>query len=92
MLEPILTNLFKKELKLMKRRRMNMAELKAVMESIADEQPLPERCRPHVLHGKKWEGKWECHVQADWILVYHIDQAKQKVVFHRTGSHSDLFK
>jgi mRNA interferase YafQ len=89
-LEPILTNQFKKELGLMKRRRMNMARLRAVMELIEAERPLPERCRPHPLHGN-YAGKWECHVEPDWLLVYLIDRAAQTVVFHRTGSHSDLY-
>jgi mRNA interferase YafQ len=90
-LVPILTNLYKKELKLMKRRRMNMAELKAVMKLIEAEQPLPRHCRPHPLLGKKWKGKWECHVENDWLLIYKINDEDRTVTFYRIGSHSDLF-
>ena len=92
MLSYDLAGSFNKDLKLMEKRRMDVSKLRNVMRLIIMEQPLPERCRPHLLHGKKWEGKWKCHVQPDWLLVYQVDQGEQKVVFHRTGSHSDLFK
>jgi mRNA interferase YafQ len=92
MLEPIYTGAFKKDLKLMARRRHNDNELGEVMKSIVNEQPLPERCRPHPLYGKKWEGKWECHVENDWLLVYKVSLESRTVTFHRTGTHADLFK
>jgi mRNA interferase YafQ len=92
MLEPILTNTFKKELKLMKRRRMDMVKLKTVMTFIQNEQPLPSERKNHPLHGKQYEGKWECHIEPDWLLVYKINPADKTVTFHRTGTHADLFK
>ncbi|MCL2191900.1 MAG: type II toxin-antitoxin system YafQ family toxin [Treponema sp.] len=42
------------------------------------------------MHGN-FKGKWECHIESDWLLVYCIDKATQQVVFYRTGTHSDLF-
>ncbi|GHT85409.1 hypothetical protein FACS1894137_09640 [Spirochaetia bacterium] len=83
---------FNKDLKLMKKRRKNIPELREVMRLIINEQPLSERHHNHLLHGKNYEGKWECHVEPDWLLVYQVDSAVKKVVFHRTGTHSDLFK
>ena len=83
---------FNKDLKLLHKRRMDISRLRSVMRLIIMEKPLPERCHPHPLRGKNWTGKWECHVQPDWLLVYQIDRTEQKVVFHRTGTHSDLFK
>jgi mRNA interferase YafQ len=92
MLVPILAKRFEKDLKLMKRRRMDMAIIREIMEIIEAEQPLPARCRPHPLHGKKWEGKWECHAENDWLLVYKVNPEARTVTFHRTGTHADLFK
>jgi mRNA interferase YafQ len=89
-LEPILTNLFKKELELMKRRNRNMPKIRHIMELIEAEQPLPEHCHPHPLHGI-YAGKWECHVENDWLLVYKVRQGAGTVTFHRTGTHADLF-
>jgi mRNA interferase YafQ len=76
----------------MEKRGKDLSEIEAVTTLIINEQALPERCRNHLLYGKKYEGKWECHIEPDWLLVYHIEPAAKKVVFHRTGTHSDLFK
>jgi mRNA interferase YafQ len=92
MLKPAYTGSFLKDLKLMEKRRKDLTELETVTTLIVNEQPLPAHCRPHLLHGKKWEGKWECHVENDWLLTYKIDPAAHTVTFHRTGTHSDLFK
>jgi len=90
MLKPTFTKTFKKQLKLMKKRRMNINNLREVMGIIINEKPLPlERCN-HPLHGK-WEGMFDCHIQGDWVLIYEIDPVARTVTFHRTGSHSDLF-
>jgi mRNA interferase YafQ len=92
MLEPTFTGLFRKDLKLMEKRGKDLSAIEAVTTLIINEQPLPERYRNHLLHGKKYERKWECHVEPDWLLVYEVEPAAKKVVFHRTGTHSDLFK
>jgi mRNA interferase YafQ len=89
-LEPILTSRFKKELTLMKRRGKNMADLKAVMELILDEQALPSALHDHPLHGE-YTGKRECHIEGDWLLIYKVRPEADSVTFHRTGSHADLF-
>jgi mRNA interferase YafQ len=82
------TGLFKKDLKLMEKRRKNMPRLREVMDMIIREKPLPKERRNHPLHGN-WEGFSECHIQGDWLLIYRID--KGIVYFSRTGSHADLF-
>jgi mRNA interferase YafQ len=90
MLKPTFTKLFKKELKLMEKRRMNINKLREVMGIIINEQPLPPERHNHPLHGE-WEGAFDCHIQGDWVLTYEIDPVARTVTFHRTGSHSDLF-
>jgi mRNA interferase YafQ len=83
---------FWKDHKLMQKRHLDMDVLDGIIRRIINEEPLPEHCRPHRLRGKRWEGKWECHIENDWLLVYVIDPAAKKVVFHNLGAHSDLFK
>ena len=90
MLTPIRTGKFKKDFVLAEKRGKDMDALISVMGKIINEEPLPRELRNHPLHGK-WKGTLECHVEPDWLLIYEIDQATKEVVFHRTGSHSDLF-
>ena len=74
----------------MERRGKDSAKLRRIVDLLASEQPLPPRYSNHPLHGN-WKGKWECHVEPDWLLVYRIDDVKQEIVFTRTGTHSDIF-
>ena len=90
MLKPIYKNVFKKELKLMGKRGLNLGKLGKITKMIINEQPLPPKHEDHPIHGK-WEGCRDCHIQGDWVLVYEIDEAARTVTFHHTGSHSDLF-
>jgi mRNA interferase YafQ len=91
MLEPIYTNRFKQELKLIHKRGWDLSKIETVTTLIINETPLPEHCRPHPLYGK-WLGCMDCHVQGDWVLIYEIDPDAKTVTFHRTGTHADLFK
>jgi mRNA interferase YafQ len=45
--------------------------------------------KDHQLVGN-YTGRRECHIEADWLLIYKIDG--ERIIFERTGSHSDLFK
>jgi len=74
----------------MKKRNMDMDKLIGLMDLLINEKPLLPKHENHPLHGK-YQGWWECHVTPDWVLIYRIDDAKRKIVFYRTGSHSDLF-
>ena len=90
MLKSRCTKRFRKQLELAGKRGLNIDKLREVMKMIINEQPLPpERCN-HPLQGK-WKDSLECHIQGDWVLVYEIDDVERKVIFQRTGSHSDLF-
>ena len=74
----------------MKKRGRDMDKLTEVINLLVNELPLLPRHENHPLHGK-YQGKWECHVEPDWVLIYRIDNANRKIVFYRTGSHSDLY-
>lgn len=90
MLEVKLTSKFKKDYKLLKKRRMDIGLLKEVVEKLANQQPLEEKYRDHELTGK-YKGFRECHVQPDWLLIYLLEERKLTLTLTRTGSHSDLF-
>jgi len=45
------SNLFKKDLKLMKKRGLNINLLKEVVEMLANNKPLPDKYRDHYLTG-----------------------------------------
>lgn len=90
MLEVKLTSKFKKDYKLLKKRRMDIGLLKEIVEKLANQQPLEEKYRDHELTGK-YKGFRECHVQPDWLLIYLLEEKKLTLTLTRTGSHSDLF-
>ena len=81
---------FKKDRKLLKKQNKDMSKLDEVMGLLLTDQPLLPKHKNHPLHGnyKDW---WECHIEPDWLLIYRIEKKLQKVVFYRTGSHSELF-
>ena len=62
----------------------------AVIEALANDDSLPERCRPHMLYGN-WVGHWECHIRSDWLLIYKLTDEVMVLTLVRTGTHSDLF-
>jgi len=81
---------FNKDLKLIEKRHKDIPKLRDIMGMIIQEIPLLPKHENHPLHGK-YKGWWGCHVEPDWVLVYRIDKAAHRVIFYRTGSHSDLF-
>jgi len=90
MLEPVYTKPFRKEPKLMGKLGKDLDKLGEVMKMLINEQPLLPKNEDHPLHGNH-QGKRECHVEGDWLLVYRIDKKNREVVFYHTGSRSDLF-
>jgi mRNA interferase YafQ len=90
MLKRTFTKTFRKQLKLMGKRSLNLGKLREVMDMLINEQPLLPKHEDHPLHGNH-RGKRECHIEGDWLLIYRIDKQTRKVIFHYTGSHSDLF-
>jgi mRNA interferase YafQ len=79
---------FKKDLRLIQKRHYDMDKIYDVIAAIIWGEPLPERCRPHILSGD-YDGFTECHALNDCLLVYLLDE--EKVTFTRAGTHSDLF-
>ncbi len=90
MLNIVLSNQFRKDIKLAVKRGYNLELLKNVVDMLANEQVLPPKFKDHNLMGN-YSGFRECHIQPDWLLVYRIDQTDVILFLSRTGTHSDLF-
>lgn len=73
----------------MQRREKNLEKVKIIIRSLIAEDNLDPIHRDHKLIGN-WQGRRECHIESDWLLIYKIEE--EKVVFERTGTHSDLFR
>ena len=90
MFEVVLSNRFRKDLKLAAKRGLRLDELNAIVEQLAAGQTLPERNRAHALTGD-YIGFRECHIRPDWLLVYRVDGDALELFLFRTGTHTDLF-
>jgi len=63
-------------------------DLVEIVKALAEDQPLAERHRDHVLTGD-WKDHRDCHIKPDLILIYRKpDTARLQLV--RLGSHSEL--
>lgn len=89
MLTPIYTNIFDKDLKIIKKSgSKNIEKIKNVIKKLINEGKLEPRNRDHILTGN-YKGRRECHIEPDWLLIYKIEN--DTIIFERTGSHSELF-
>ena len=85
------TNQFKKDLKLPQKQGKDVDKLFAVVEKLANGEPLDDKYRDHTLTGD-YKGCSECHIEPDWLLVYEIFDDMLVLLLNRVGSHSELFK
>lgn len=90
MLEIIPSNQFRKDLKLAKKRGLQIDHLRNVINQLASQQKLADRYRDHALIGEYRDFR-ECHIEPDWLLIYRIDGDALELFLFRTGTHSDLF-
>ena len=89
-LDVVLSNRFKKDLKLAKKCGYDLDLLDEVVTTLSTNQSLDEKYHDHPLSGD-YAGFRECHIQPDWLLVYRIDHEEAFLLLSRTGTHSDLF-
>ena len=90
MLEIVLSNHFRRDLKRAAKRGYDLELLNAVVDKLAEGGKLEEKYRDHSLTGP-YAGFRECHIEPDWLLVYRIDNDALLLFLTRTGTHSDLF-
>ena len=86
----VLTSLFKKDLKVIKKRGYNLSLLNNVVDMLTMGQPLPEKYKDHNLIGN-YKGCRDCHITPDWLLIYEISEGELILYLTRTGTRSDLF-
>lgn len=90
MFSPAYTRQFERDLKRLRRGGHDLAGLKAVLTKLIAGEPLAPKFKNHHLTGN-WQGRRECHIRPDWLLIYKIDLKHNLIIFERTGSHADLF-
>lgn len=91
--EIVLTNAFKRQLKIIKRRSKDLNKLKKVVNALAESKELEDKYRDHLLvSNARFKSCKECHIEPDWLLVYKIDDEEMILLLVETGTHSDLFK
>ena len=88
-LQTFTTKKFDREVEVARKRRKDMSKIGDIIKKLALEEPLDRKHRNHKLK-RNYQGRWECHIEPDWLLVYC--KTNTEIIFERTGSHSDLFK
>ena len=73
MLDLVFSNRFKRDLKLLAKRGLDLDLLDEVIEKLRKRQPLDKKYKDHSLTGD-YAGFRECHVLPDWLLIYRIDE------------------
>jgi mRNA interferase YafQ len=86
----VLSTIFKKDLKLAKKRGYDLSLLSIVVDTLAMGEPLAEKYKDHSLVGN-FKGCRECHITPDWLLIYEISDDELILYLTRTGTHSDIF-
>ncbi len=89
MLKPIHTKRFERDIKKIQKQNKNIPKLKEVINNLINEKALESKYKNHKLKGN-YSGRMEYHIEPDWLLIYRVESPK--IIFERTGSHSDLFK
>jgi len=82
------TSQFKKDIKRQIKKGKNPQMITRVIQILLGDGTLPPRFKDHPLKGR-WKGRRDCHIEPDWLLIYHI--SKEELRLERTGTHSDLF-
>lgn len=84
-----LTSQFKKDLKRYKHKSEAIDKLELILKLLANNLPIPEENKPHVLTGN-YRGYMECHVVSDTLLIWW-DKEEGIIKLVRFGTHSELF-
>lgn len=85
----IYTSQFKKDFKRVSGQGKDLSKLEVVIETLLIGEKLDQKYKDHSLIGK-WKNHRDCHLEADWILIYRLTH--DSLILERTGSHSELFR
>ena len=75
MFTPAYTRQFQRDLKRLRRGEYDLTLLKAVLTKFMAGERLALKFRDHNLIGA-WQGRRECYIRPDWLLIYQIDGTK----------------
>ena len=67
------TSSYKKNYKLIQKRGLDIKLLDNVIDLLREGKKLPAKYKDHSLNGK-FKNFRECHIQADWLLIYLIEK------------------
>lgn len=84
------SNRFRKDVKRCAKRGLDIKALRTAVGILAATGSLPLEYKSHKLSGK-YAGIWECHIKPDWLMVWEQNDAELKLLFLKTGTHSDIF-
>lgn len=82
---------FRRDFKKLKGKHYDLSKLKKAVECIAarDGETLRRVYRDHGLKGDL-AGFRELHIEADWLLVYAVDDDRMVLLLLRTGKHEEV--
>ncbi|MBQ8968115.1 MAG: type II toxin-antitoxin system YafQ family toxin [Bacteroidaceae bacterium] len=80
---------YKKDYKRYRNQPQKLKALGTILNMLANEQPIPDQYKPHMLHGD-YRGCMECHIESDLLLIW-VDGVNNIIELVRLGSHSELF-
>lgn len=76
----------------MKKRGKDIEKLINVVKILASGEKLESKYKDHILFDdKNFKDCHECHIEADWLLVYRIFDDILVLSLVETGTHSDIF-
>ena len=82
------TSGFRRDLRRSRKRGKDLDKLWRIVDRLLTGKALDPHHRAHRLTGQ-WSRSWECHIEPDWLLIWHVDG--NALILTRTGTHSDLF-
>ena len=86
----VITNACKRDIKKASKQGKNIDLLFEVVDKLSEGEQLDPKFNDHKLSGQ-YEGKRECHIEPDFLLIYEINKKQIVLYLVRVGSHSDLF-
>ena len=82
---------FKKSLKKILKQGKDIDKLLYIVERLAKKEILEPIYRDHALYNdKRFKDCRDCHIEADWVLIYKYIDDEVVLLLVNTGSHSEV--
>lgn len=86
----IVSRQFKKDYKRIKHQKALIKVLDATLTKLQRSESLDVEFNVHRLE-ENYKDYLECHVKAEWLLIWQVNENENTLTLIRTGSRSDLF-